>query len=57
LPERTGNPNDVLVSGEVYWVHDFNPRFGQKKSYGQTRTLLCTFQAEGPCKDAQKGGS
>ena len=57
LPERTGNPKDALVSGEVYWVHDFNPRFGQKKSYGQTRTLLCTFQAEGPCRDAQKGGS
>jgi len=57
LPERTGDPKDALVSGEVYWVHDFNPRFGQKKSYGQTRTLLCTFTAEGACKDAQKGGS
>lgn len=57
LPERTGNPNDALVSGEVYWVHDFNPRFGHKTSYGQTRTLLCTFQAEGPCRDAQKGGN
>lgn len=26
LPERTGNPNDTLVSGEVYWVTDHNPR-------------------------------
>ncbi len=54
LPERTGNPNDKLVSGEVYWVHDFNPRFKQTKSWGQTQTLLCAFGAEGPCKDPPK---
>ncbi|MFO0551018.1 MAG: hypothetical protein U0271_21695 [Polyangiaceae bacterium] len=47
LPERTGNPNDKIVSGEVYWVRDMNPRFGKKQSWGGSKELLFTFGEEG----------
>lgn len=48
LNERTGNPNDALVSGEVYWVTDHNPRPNTRESYGEQRKLLFTFGASGP---------
>jgi hypothetical protein len=48
LPERTGNPSDALVSGEVYWVTDHNPRPRTKNSYGQVETLLFSFGQSGP---------
>ena len=54
LPERTKNPNDALVSGEVYWVRDMNPRWNTRKSYGQVNELLFTFGKEGGHKDAKK---
>ncbi len=48
LPERTGNPDDAVVKGAVYWVHDMNPRFPRKggrqtESYGYNRKELFTF--------------
>lgn len=48
LPERTGNPNDALVSGEVYWVSDRNPRPKTTQSWGQEKKLLFTFGPSGP---------
>ena len=43
LPERTGNPNDTIVKGVVYWVHDMNPRWGHTDSYGYGRKELFKF--------------
>ncbi|MBL9024448.1 MAG: HTTM domain-containing protein [Myxococcales bacterium] len=51
LPERTGNPNDALVSGEVYWVRDMNPRFGSTESYAQANELLFVFGETGGAKE------
>ena len=56
LPERTGNPDDAIVKGVVYWVHDMNPRFGRGgrhiKSYGYNRKEL--FKFSNPDPEAQK---
>jgi hypothetical protein len=48
LPERTGNPDDAIVKGTVYWVHDMNPRFTrignrEHESYDYNRTELFKF--------------
>ena len=42
-PERTGRPEDAIVSGEVYWVKDWNPRWGKTESYGQEQEKLFSF--------------
>ncbi|WP_437734667.1 hypothetical protein [Sorangium sp. So ce1335] len=42
-PERTGRPEDAIVSGEVYWVKDWNPKWGRTESYGEEREKLFTF--------------
>ncbi|MGK3997402.1 hypothetical protein [Sorangium sp. So ce1024] len=42
-PERTGRPEDAIVSGEVYWVKDWNPKWGRTESYGQEREKLFSF--------------
>jgi hypothetical protein len=57
LPERTGNPNDAIVKGEVYWVHDMNPRFPRRggrhiESYAYNRKEL--FKFTNPDPDVQK---
>jgi hypothetical protein len=44
LPERTGNPNDAIVSGDVYWVKDMNPPFGKHESYKEEREKLFSFE-------------
>ena len=54
LPERSKNPNDHLVSGEVFWIRDMNPRWGTHKSYGQVKELLFSFNEEGPARDAKR---
>ncbi len=43
LPERTGNPNDAIVKGTVYWVNDVNPRFGKTQATGYNRKELFKF--------------
>jgi hypothetical protein len=48
LPERTGRPEDAIVSGEVYWVHDLNPPWGKTESYNEERSRLFTFDNHGP---------
>ena len=42
-PERTGRPQDTLVSGDVWWVHDNNPRWGDTKSYGLGKDKVFSF--------------
>jgi hypothetical protein len=44
LPQRTGHPEDAIVSGEVYWVKDNNPKWNEKKSWGYERNKLFTFE-------------
>lgn len=53
LPERTGNPNDAIVKGTVYWMHDMNPRFPRRgkrqiESYGYNRKELFKFTNPDP---------
>jgi hypothetical protein len=48
LPERTGRPEDALVSGDVYWVKDQCPRWGERRPYGYQRTKLFSFEAPRP---------
>lgn len=48
LPERTGNPNDAIVKGAVYWVHDMNPRWRHRDSYGYGRDELWKFTNPDP---------
>lgn len=57
LPERTGNPDDAIVKGVCYWVHDMNPRFPRRgprhiESYGYNRKEL--FKFSNPDPSAQK---
>lgn len=53
LPERTGRPEDAIVSGDVYWVTDLNPPWGQTESYQYQKNKLWSF--EGPSKVASAG--
>ncbi len=48
LPKRTGRAEDALVSGEVFWVSDQNPRWGSTESYGLEKMKLFSFEATGP---------
>ncbi|MEZ4441697.1 MAG: hypothetical protein R3B72_21530 [Polyangiaceae bacterium] len=48
LPERTGNPDDAIVKGVVYWLHDQNPRFGKTDSYGFEAQELFKFDNPDP---------
>src|SRR5690606_16759356 len=43
LPERTGNPDDAIVKGTVYWLEDTNPRCGETEPYGLHRKELFKF--------------
>jgi hypothetical protein len=40
---RTGRPEDAIVSGDVYWVHDMNPRWNDTRSYGLAKDKLFSF--------------
>jgi hypothetical protein len=42
-PNRTGRPEDAIVSGDVYWVHDMNPRWNDTKSYNLVKDKLFSF--------------
>lgn len=56
LPERTQNPSDGLVSGEVYWVQDVNPPLGQIRSIRYEKVKLFTFD-ESKLTVPDRGGS
>jgi hypothetical protein len=44
LPQRTGRPEDAIVSGEVFWVKSMNPRWNDTKSYNYERAKLFSFE-------------
>jgi hypothetical protein len=46
LPERTGNPNDALVSGDVFWIQDMNPQWGSTKSWKFEQNKLFSFDSK-----------
>lgn len=54
LPQRTGHPDDAIVSGEVYWVKDWNPRWNETQSYGYERVKLFSFENPNPQAHASK---
>jgi hypothetical protein len=55
LPERSGRPEDALVSGEVYWVKDMNPKWRTHESWNEQRVLLFSFDEQGKRTDAKSG--
>ncbi len=57
LPDRTGNPDDRLVYGEVYWVSDMSPKWGTRESWGQRRDLLFSFEESGSAKDSRSANA
>lgn len=54
LPQRTGNPNDVIVSGEVFWIQDMNPAWNQKVSTKFEKQSL--FKFENPAARSRVAG-
>lgn len=44
LPERTGRQEDTIVSGDVYWVQDMNPKWRDTKSYKFEKNKLFSFE-------------
>ena len=44
LPQRTGHKEDAIVSGDVYWVKDNNPRWNETASYGYEKSKLFSFE-------------
>jgi hypothetical protein len=47
LPQRTGRPEDALVSGEVFWICDRNPPWGSTQSYDLEKFRVFSFDAAG----------
>ncbi|MFO0591597.1 MAG: HTTM domain-containing protein [Polyangiaceae bacterium] len=47
--ERTGRAEDAVVSGDVYWVQDMNPPYGDpaRKDYAFTVNKLFSFDEHG----------
>lgn len=43
LPERTGRPEDAIVSGEVFWVQDLNPKWRETESFKYEKLKLFSF--------------
>jgi hypothetical protein len=44
LPQRTGHPDDAIVSGDVYWVKEMNPHWNDTKPYNYERAKLFSFE-------------
>jgi len=42
-PIRTGRPEDAIVSGDVYWVHDMNPKWNETQSWNPAKDKLFSF--------------
>jgi hypothetical protein len=51
FPSRTGSASDAIVSGDVYWVKDLNPRWNEKTPWGYERNKLFSFVGEGAAGD------
>jgi hypothetical protein len=48
LPRRTGRAEDAIASGDVYWVSDHAPRWGDTEPYGLEKVKLFSFEAPAP---------
>ena len=46
--DRTGHPNDAIEKGDVYWVQDLNPKWGETKSWKYEKIKLFSFEAPKP---------
>ena len=44
LPQRTGHPDDAIVSGDVFWVKKMNPRWNEIENYNYERAKLFSFE-------------
>jgi len=57
-PERTGKPEDCLVSYEVYWVLDESPPFGSTNPKPREHKRFMTYRAPagGPCRQEARTG-
>ncbi|MDC0749184.1 HTTM domain-containing protein [Polyangium mundeleinium] len=55
-PERTGRPEDTIVSGDVYWVQDMNPPFGKTASYKLEKNKLFSFENPAARSQPRPGG-
>jgi hypothetical protein len=42
-PERTHRQEDAIASGDVYWIHDLNPRWNDTNSYNLQKDKLFSF--------------
>jgi hypothetical protein len=42
-PERTGRREDTIVSGDVWWIRDWNPKWGTTESYGYEKKKILSF--------------
>jgi hypothetical protein len=47
LPERTGRPEDAIVSGDVYWVKYRCPKWDEKNKWGLDKSKLFSFERPG----------
>jgi hypothetical protein len=46
--KRTGSPNDRIEKGEVFWIQDLNPKWGDTKSWKFEKIKLFSFEAPKP---------
>lgn len=44
LPARTGRSEDAIVSGDVYWIQDMNPKWRTTESFDFKKTKLFSFE-------------
>jgi hypothetical protein len=44
LPQRTGHPEDALVSADVYWVSATNPRWNETQYSDYDKRLVYSFK-------------
>jgi hypothetical protein len=44
LPQRTGRPDDAIVSGDVYWVKNNCPKWNETTKWGYDKSKLFSFE-------------
>ena len=44
LPQRTGRPEDAIVSGDVYWVKNNCPKWNETNKWGLDKSKLFSFE-------------
>src|SRR5262249_12887866 len=46
-PERTHHPEDMILYGDVFWIQDMNPKWGDTKSWKFEKIKLFSFERPG----------